>query len=211
MRVSYPPGTLSIREAVNWLASREHDESAYWYAVHGGGAWRKICEAVRTRKLRAYILADGQSHEADPAQFAILQDYISIQTREPKFVAETARETIHFTDLGVLPVPPPRERRLSGPLFFVERDIEAVFGAEPEEPSKRGRKAKYDWAAIRAQMFKYMDEHGPFNNRTWHREKLIEKLLQFCVNKFGSEPARSTLAEYLPTWLKDWQSEKDGN
>jgi hypothetical protein len=152
--VSYPPGTLSISEAVNWLASREHDESAYWYAVHGG-AWRKICEAVRTGKLPGYIRASGQSHKADPAQFALWQDYISIQIREPEFVAETAKETIHFSPSNLVGFnfsPAPIERRLSGPLFFVESELEAAF---PEKQAQEASKMRQDILQAAEELWPY--------------------------------------------------------
>jgi hypothetical protein len=86
-------------------------------------------------------------------------------------------------------------------------------GAAAEEgtPTRRGPPPKYAWDAIREEAFRLMNHHGDFSddNPAWDRQACLEKeLLLFCANKFGKEPAPSTLREKLPGWLADWHKQK---
>jgi hypothetical protein len=83
--------------------------------------------------------------------------------------------------------------------------------AEEGTPTRRGPPPKYAWDAIREEAFRLMNHHGDFSddNPAWDRQACLEKeLLLFCANKFGKEPAPSTLREKLPGWLADWHKQK---
>jgi hypothetical protein len=123
-----PQGTLSIIEAVNWLAQRRDDEWTIW-SVLQQVAWREIRDAVRKEILRAYVLdSAGQSHEADRAQFAALGDQDPMMLSLQEFLATTRRIT-HFGQTRMLHLlPADREDQVSGKLFFFLNDLKDVFG-----------------------------------------------------------------------------------
>jgi hypothetical protein len=130
----FPQGTLSIIEAVNWLAQRRDDE---WTKQE---AWRAICEAIRKGTLPAYVLDQGgRSHEADRAQFASLHDrdpMYELSFREFEGAPLQGRDVTYFPSPArarMLLTVSEHDRRVSGRLFFFESDFEAVFCTEKDE------------------------------------------------------------------------------
>jgi hypothetical protein len=228
-----PPGAISIADAVYWLASRKDDGRSYcWVSLYM--AWQELREAIRTRKLPGYIVdGNGQTHEADCAQFAGLWDYDPIRLASCEFLAAAPQVHIKASPYTALRIPFPSPtgeipflsptdeivyqqypapmkysystERISGQCCVMKSDLEKVF-AKVRPTSKRGSKPKYDWPKIKAWAFELMDKRGEFDGRKWYQESLIRKLLELCSNEFGREPDRSTLIEgYLPGWLEEWQ------
>jgi hypothetical protein len=148
-----PQGTLSIIDAVNWLAQRRDDEWTIW-SVLQYVAWREICDAVRAGRLPAYVLDSArQSHEADRAQFAALGDQpiYGLDFRQFASTALESLDTSCFPGKALIPGTPRilptlfdvRTRKVSGKLFFFLTDLEGVFGedapagAAPDVPRRR--------------------------------------------------------------------------
>jgi hypothetical protein len=153
---SLPAGALSLTEAIRWLANRKYDGWQF-------SAWPELRDAIRTRRLRAYVLDSGnQSYEADPAQFAALEQYdLLLDCREFVAAAPYDREITYremtysyvpssptgFLRLGDIPSLQwqvrRQKRRIPGPLFILERDLEKAFGEAPETIEAKCR----DWLA----------------------------------------------------------------
>jgi hypothetical protein len=142
-----PQGTLSIAEAVDWLARRRDDEWTIWSALQQV-AWVEIREVLRKGILRAYVLdSAGQSHEADRAQFAAPAPYgfdqppmmLSLQW----FRATTTRRITHFGKTHMLRLlQEDREEQVSGKLFFFLTDLKDVFGEDALPSGKATAEAR---------------------------------------------------------------------
>jgi hypothetical protein len=63
---------------------------------------------------------------------------------------------------------------------------------------------------IEAEVSKLMDDHGEFVDADeWNcQAQLEEELMLFCKDKFGEEPAHSTLAAPISRGLAKWREKK---
>jgi hypothetical protein len=76
-------------------------------------------------------------------------------------------------------------------------------------PQKRGRKAKFDWAAIEAEARRLMEYNGEFSpdDPDWDAQARLESaLLEFCTLKWDYEPSKTQLRSYLLVWLSNWRT-----
>jgi hypothetical protein len=85
--------------------------------------------------------------------------------------------------------------------------------AEAPRPAKRGRKAKYDWDAIREKTFELLDERGDFDlvkRRGWRAQADLERELLEYMADDGEEAGVSTLRakDKLRAWIQEWREKQ---
>jgi hypothetical protein len=162
--------------------------------------WPDICRAVLKERLPAYVVDGGDmSWRLAPAQFASLSDKRPFDL-DPTFAGPLVKEfgTEFRTTEG---------NTVRGHLFFFESDFEAVFGAESEEASKRGRKPAINWDMVDAEVFRLMDYHGPFSrdDPTWNAQARLEKeITKFISEKWGREkaPEKTAIRKHVSEALR---------
>jgi hypothetical protein len=78
--------------------------------------------------------------------------------------------------------------------------------ADKAGPRKRGRRPKFDWAAIEAEAARLMDHHGDFSpDDEWNAQaRLEEKLLEYCVRQFSREPSLTQIRTRVRSFLNRW-------
>jgi hypothetical protein len=84
----------------------------------------------------------------------------------------------------------------------------SVTGTDEE---RRGRKPVYDRAFVRKLVFELMDYHGDFlaGDPNWQSKANLERAMQAKLeDKFGREPATSTIRKLIAEPLEDWRRRK---
>jgi hypothetical protein len=142
----FPQGTLSIVDAINWVARRRDDEWTIWPVLQQV-AWREIREGVLKRIFHPYVMdSAGQSHEADRAQFAALGDQGPISDLASRQFASTTLESLDVSGFPrmtmILPITV-RSRHVSGLLFFLKSDFDAAWWESMEPKTKTEAIAKW--------------------------------------------------------------------
>ncbi|HXW22179.1 MAG TPA: hypothetical protein VEK14_04665 [Rhodomicrobium sp.] len=164
-------------------------------------AWRGLCEAARKSAITVYVLVEDHkgrcSYAADPVQFAALQGLDPLDAGLERLLRTTNGADVR------------------GRLFVFEADLEAnnVCRPQGERPSPlRGRAPTYDWALIRDEALRLMDQNGEFDRDDplgkWTGQACLERaLLDYCDKTFEESPDGSTLRarDKMPAWLKEWR------
>ena len=77
--------------------------------------------------------------------------------------------------------------------------------AEPQK-GRGGRKPVYDWAVVFDHVKSLFEHHGPLSpdDPDWSCQADVERAMQkFCLNRFGREPAVSTVREKAQKFIKN--------
>jgi hypothetical protein len=150
MITKMPQGWLSVTEAVKWLVQRKYPGKGS--RVEGEAAWRAICQLACDRKIRSCILTvSGATVEADPAQFAGLQERYLFQLNEIRgtWPGDKDEETGEPREMAQELVPQDKfigadGRIARGQLCFNEADLQKAFDhggkASKSKPSLNDRK-----------------------------------------------------------------------
>ncbi len=83
--------------------------------------------------------------------------------------------------------------------------------ASPALRNKGGRPPAVDWDVVKTEVFRLMDYHEDFGPDApeWNAQaRLEEKVENFCDDKFGKRPARTTIQEHVAPWLAEWRTRK---
>jgi len=209
MFFSVPHGACDLQAAVCLVARGVNPER--WGYVAEQDAWRLICANVREGRLRAYIIRRefGETYEAERSQFAGLADRL--------YAVSTG-------DVAIRDLLGRKHSSPFGELFFYEDDLHAALRAESAEKAAQksaeaskgrgGRPRRYDHDTIEDEVLRLMDHHGDFvaGDKEWDcQARLEEALARFCIEKFGEEPARSTLQAPISSGLaKSRQKKRQG-
>ena len=76
-------------------------------------------------------------------------------------------------------------------------------------PTKRGAKPQYDWAVIKAEFDRLMNDNGDFiaGDQDWSKQANLESaLMYFCEGKFGKQPGNTTIRTRVKPWLNEWRT-----
>jgi len=85
--------------------------------------------------------------------------------------------------------------------------------ADGERPSmnKGGRPPVVDWEVVKYEVFRLMEHHANFSpdDPEWNAQaRLEEKIEDFCRDKFGMRPGRTTIQDHIAPWLREWKQGK---
>jgi hypothetical protein len=85
--------------------------------------------------------------------------------------------------------------------------------ADAGRPSmnKGGRPPVVDWEVVKYEVFRLMEHHGNFSpdDPEWNAQaRLEEKIEDFCHDKFGMRPGRTTIQDHIAPWLREWKQGK---
>jgi hypothetical protein len=226
-------GYIDLDTAVEIVVRHKCPGPGIILRAEGEEAFRDLCELVLGKRVHPRgRTEDAKTFKADRDQFVDLQDdYAKLTTLRYAALDDTG---FVFPRVEGPPsyklIEKGGARHPRAQLVFRESEIKAALGevstrdeapsaaASPKKslegpPPRRGAPPKYAWGAIREETFRLMDHNGDFteDDPEWSVQAHLEKgLLEFCRNKFGKEPAPSTLRDRgkIRRWLADWRNQK---
>jgi hypothetical protein len=86
--------------------------------------------------------------------------------------------------------------------------IAACSVTDQGSTKRGGRPPVVNWAVVKREALRIQADEGPLDPAVpeWNcQARLEEKLLQFCLGRFGKEPAPSTLRKRIPDFIATYQ------
>ena len=84
--------------------------------------------------------------------------------------------------------------------FFPQAGDEVVItsalnGGVAKEPSRAGRKKKFDWDEFHREVIRYVNCHP--DGMPQNKEEMIRIMSEWCLNKWGVEPSEGSIKNYV--------------
>src|SRR5262249_10111303 len=93
------------------------------------------------------------------------------------------------------------------------RSSAELVAPPPRDSTKRGSPPGYDWAAFDAVAHARLDEQGAFDpsvDHRWRQASLEKEMADWCRNKWGGEPAESTIRKRIGEIVCSFKRDRRG-
>jgi hypothetical protein len=205
-------GAWPAHEMHDWciqhIASFQHDFEGEGIEFFVGRAWTWLREALSTSTLCGYIALEGDCLVSVPHQFwtstradsAASTDMLDFSVWDREFRAEVLIDRAELVEVlagrAVVSKRPQANFNSIPPTPVVNKATEAL---QERVSVGRGRPAKFDWVALWIEVCRYLYLNGIPSTQA----ALIKHLQQWASDRFGEEPAETTLKPVISRFLRE--------